>query len=60
MVKVVGESVKNVTNGTHRKPSSENTPNNVEKEKIHLKREIGLMEACGITIGCIIGSGVHT
>lgn len=28
-----------------------------EKQKINLKREIGLLEAVGITIGCIIGSG---
>ncbi|XP_021965325.1 Y+L amino acid transporter 2 [Folsomia candida] len=29
-----------------------------EKQKINLKREIGLLEAVGITIGCIIGSGI--
>uniref|UniRef100_A0A915EU42 Uncharacterized protein n=1 Tax=Ditylenchus dipsaci TaxID=166011 RepID=A0A915EU42_9BILA len=37
---------------------NENKPNDVRPEKIKLERNISLLNACAIVIGCIVGSGI--
>lgn len=44
-------------NATEYQPIPGNT-SNPEPEKVHMKKELGLLEGCAIILGIILGSGI--